>query len=238
MKLFFAVPSYLGIVDAKGRPRNRQFNESLMGTLELAKSRGHEIVLSKYEGSCYVQLARNELIKIFLDTDCEAIVFTDDDLRWEPKDLLRVIETPGDITCAVYRRKQYHEDYPVVIFTNPDDTPAVRADGCILGKDIPAGFMRIKRSVIERLISAHPELEYVNFVDGKEITGFYDLFPQGVHNRRWVGEDFAFCRLVRELGGEILVVPDVTIGHFGFGLWFDGNYHKFLMKQPKPELVK
>lgn len=88
--------------------------------------------------------------------------------------------------------------------------------------------MRIKREVIEKLIEAYPGQHYKVYEDGKETAEGVDLFPQGVHGGRWVGEDYAFCRLWRDIGGTMWVKPDIDFTHAGF----DGNYHHFLTNQP------
>jgi hypothetical protein len=68
--------------------------------------------------------------------------------------------------------------------------------------------------------------------NGAKREGYIDLFPQGLEDGQWVGEDYAFCRLWERMGGEIWVVPDMTLSHHGRGVEYSGNYHEYLMRQP------
>ena len=229
MRIFFAVPSYLGLADAYGRPRQPHFYKSMEGSIQALTARGHSVRPSKYEGDGMIQHARNELVKLFIESGDDVLMFLDDDLSWNPADLVRLIEKPDDVIGVAYRKKVLGEQYPVVINLDDHGDPIYRNDGCVSCKDLCTGFMKITRRAIERMQAAHPEQEYEEHkTDGSIHKGYWDLFPQGIYNRRWYGEDFAFCRLWREAGGEIWIMPDVNITHHGRGTVFVGNYAKYL----------
>jgi hypothetical protein len=226
MKVFFAIPAYRGIQCV-------QFTESMEATLKLCQERGHEFVMSIMEGCCYIQVARNELVKRFLQTDCDTLFFLDDDISWPAQAAIDLIEMDDEVVAGVYPFKTEEDNYPVVVHTDGNHYPIVRGDGCIQAYSVPTGFLAIKRSTIEKMIAYYPEQKYSNFTpEGELQEEIYDLFPQGVHNGRWVGEDYAFCRLWADIGGEIWVKPDIDFIHHGKRA-FKGNYHQFLMRQPK-----
>jgi len=225
MKVFIAIPSYGGM---KCLP----MIDSLRDTIQLLDKQGHSFILATRSGLCYVQLARNELLKEFLDSDCDSLFWLDDDVSWNPEDVLRMLNMEDEIVAGVYRKKTDTEEYPIAIDTDEDGKPIVREDGCILAPFIPAGFWRIRRSAIEKMCSSYPEQAYFMMQHGEKVTGFFDLFPQGLYNGQWWGEDFGFCRLWKELG-KIWLVPDINLVHHGpDGKSYPGNYHKFLLKQP------
>ena len=120
----------------------------------------------------------------------------------------------------------------MVILTGSDQRALVNGDGTIQAFGVPAGLVVIRREVIEKLIASHPEKRYWDLIEGKRVDGFYDLFPQGVYDGRWWGEDFAFCRLWTNLGGKIAVLPNMTLGHHAGDKSWTGNYHEFLLRQP------
>ena len=222
MKVLFAIPAYRGITHVP-------FLDSMSATLELCAERGHEAHMTILEGNCYIQVARNDLVKRFIDSECNVLFFLDDDISWQAEDALRLIEMQDEIVAGVYPFRTEAENYPVVVRTNDNHTPIVRDDGCILGLSVPTGFLRITRSAIEKLQSAYPDKKYANYKDdGTLREEVYDLFPQGVYNGRWVGEDYAFCRLWSEINGEIWIVPDIDFNHAGH----DGNLHNYFMRQP------
>jgi hypothetical protein len=223
MKILFAIPAYRGI-------KHHPFLDSMEATLKLCAERGHEGHMTILEGSCYLQTARNELVRAFMESECDTLFFLDDDISWPSEAALKLIEMPDEIVAGVYPFRTEEENYPVVIHTDAKHRPIVRPDGCIAAASVATGFLRIKRSAIERLQSFHPQQKYANYTPkGKLKEELYDLFPQGLYNGRWVGEDFAFCRLWAQALGEIWIVPDIDFEHAGS----KGNYHRFLMAQPK-----
>lgn len=224
MKVLFGVPAYKGISSIK-------FLDSLEGTIKLCQESNIDTMFHMIEGNCYIQAARNDIVKYFMITDCDSLFFLDDDIAWNPENVLELIRMDDEIVAGVYPLKAKVEGYPVVIHTDKDGIPNKREDGGIFAAGLPTGFMRVNRSAIEKLIKAYPQQRYSNYDENGELKeDAYDLFPQGVHNGRWVGEDFAFCRLWTDIGGELIVVPDINFEH-GVQNPVKGNYHEFLLRQ-------
>ena len=78
---------------------------------------------------------------------------------------------------------------------------------------IPAGFMLLKRCVIEKMIQKHPETRFEP-KDKKNPSG-YALFNTEIYEGEFWGEDFVFCRRAREAGVEIWVDPMIQFDHAG-----------------------
>jgi hypothetical protein len=71
----------------------------------------------------------------------DVIIYIDYDLSWDPPDLLKLLETEGEVIAGTYRTKEDGEHYMGAIMTDPVNfTPAVRADGCIRAMAAPAGI--------------------------------------------------------------------------------------------------
>ena len=222
MKIMFATPTYKGITDP-------DFLDSLEATVTLCQAKGYETEFALITGCCYVQEARNKLVKQFIDSGADVLFFLDDDISWPAEAAIRLIEMPDDMVAGVYPLKQAVPEFPGVIHTDVSHYPVVRADGCISAAGVPTGFLRIRRNVIERMINAYPDQKYTDYKDGASTETLHDLFPQGVRNGRWVGEDYAFCQLWKAIYGEIWIIPDIDFTHAGFR----GNYHQFLLSQPR-----
>lgn len=202
--------------------------------MALCAEKGHTAEFSLLTGNCYVQAARNELVRKFMESGADMLFFLDDDVSWKAEDALQLIEMDDDVVAGIYPKKTDVPDYPVVIHTYPvTHYPVVRQDGCIAATGLPTGFLRISRSVIERLQEAYPGQRYEDYDNGKKVGENYDLFPQGVSNGRWYGEDFAFCNLWAAIGGTMWVVPDIDLTHHSKDRAYPGNYHRFLLEQPK-----
>ena len=178
-------------------------------------------------GNPYISAARATMLRKALDGGADIIVFIDHDMAWRPADLVKLIETEGDVVAGLYRFKKDDIEYMGALETDATGHAQGRADGAILGHRIPAGFMKITRAAVERLMRAYPELLY-----GSPIAPCLDLFNHGAFEGVWWGEDYAFSRRWKALGEPIWIVPDLDLTHHSATEAYPGNYHQFLMRQP------
>lgn len=90
------------------------------------------------------------------------------------------------------------------------------------------GFMLISRQALEKYRDAFPELAYrpdhvrTNQFDGsRDITAFFDcvIDPE---SKRYLSEDYFFCRKAREIGLKVWMCPWMQINHVGSYI-FKGN---------------
>jgi len=170
-----------------------------------------------------------------MDTDAEAVVFLDHDLSWTAEAMLALVRHPGDVVAGDYRFKDDKEEYMSRLVTDEENRPVVREDGTLVAAQVPAGFLKVTRTAVERFRDAYPELKF-----GRPNGEFTDLFNHGAFNGLWWGEDYAFSRRWVALGGEIHLIPDLNITHHLKDQAFPGNLHEFLLRQPggshaKPE---
>ena len=194
------------------------------------EARGWKWDAAYVHGNCYVQQARNTLAGRFLDGDGTDLFFVDDDVAADPESAIILIESPYGVAFGAYPKKADHELYPVVI-EERDGHPVTKA-GWVSCKLAPTGFMRIKREVLENLASAHPELKYKDYDGTGKFCGYrHDFFPQGVRNGIWWGEDYAFCNLWKEHGGDIMCWPDIDFRHYTGGKAWTGNFHRYLLNR-------
>jgi hypothetical protein len=201
--------------------------DSLAASLPLIKAAGWEDGAVYQIGCPYISAARSMMLRKALDAKATVVVFIDHDLSWEPQDLLRLIETDGDVVAGTYRFKGEPEEYMGAIFPGEDGTPIVREDGCIKAHSIPAGFLKITRAGVNKFISHYPELTY-----GEKCAPLVDLFNHGAHQGVWYGEDYAFARRWRERCGDIWLLPNINLTHHLSDKPFPGNFHQFMLRQP------
>ena len=105
-------------------------------------------------------------------------------------------------------------------------TVAVK-DGLIPVHDAGTGFMMIKREAILKLIEAYPEIKYNNDVQMGQVDlkdKFYALFDTMIDptDRRYLSEDYTFCRRWQKIGGDIWLDPSISLNHYGSHC-FQGN---------------
>tara|TARA_B110000902_G_scaffold261218_1_gene335565 strand:+ start:8246 stop:9190 length:945 start_codon:yes stop_codon:yes gene_type:complete len=113
---------------------------------------------------------------------------------------------------------------------NGKRTPAVQiVDNLVKLKDAGTGFMCIEKSVMKQMFAAHPETKYANDinVDAKFEEHMYALFDCIIDpdSRRYLSEDYTFCRRWQELGGDVWLDPRTALNHIGH-YTFRGNIRK------------
>lgn len=219
MKVGFCVPSLNG--------PTAPFVAAMERSIPLVTGAGWDEGLIQEIGNPYISAARATMLRKALDAQADVVVFLDYDLSWDPGDLLKLIETPGDVVAGLYRFKKDDEEYMGAWETDPTGRPRLRDDGCIIASRVSAGFLKVTRAGVERFMRAYPQLCY-----GSPINPSVDLFNHGAHEGVWWGEDYAFSRNWLACGGEIAVVPDLNLTHHSADRAYPGNLHEFLMRQP------
>jgi hypothetical protein len=203
------------------------FIDSLSETVPLLDQEGWEHGLGFEAGSPYISGSRATLLRRALDAKADTVVFLDDDLSWNPPDLVKLISTKGEVISGTYRFKQQNEEYMGLLLDGTDNRPIVRDDGCVAAELIPAGFLKITTGAVDKFMRGYPELQY-----GSAYSPHIDLFNHGAHEGRWWGEDYAFSRRWRKIGGELWIVPNLNIDHHQDKQVWKGNFHEFLLRQP------
>lgn len=201
--------------------------DSVRASVPLIEAAGwaHSIV---YEiGSPYISCARSTMLRKALDAMATHIVFIDHDLSWDAQDLLTLIEADGDVVSGNYRFKKDEVEFMGTLVPDIHGLPQVRPDGGLKAHFIPAGFLKITRNAVSRFITAYPELCF-----GDKCNPCVDLFNHGAFEGKWYGEDFAFSRRWRELGGEIVILPQLNLVHHTKEQGYGGTFHDYLMTLP------
>ena len=105
-------------------------------------------------------------------------------------------------------------------------------DGLIKLKDAATGFMLIKREVFLKMMDAYPDLYFHNDLELPENEAKYTyLFFDAMHEKetkRYLSEDYAFCRRWQALGGEVWLDPLIKLDHIGH-FTFPGEISKLFM---------
>ncbi len=113
-------------------------------------------------------------------------------------------------------------------------------NGLIQLHDAGTGFMMIKREAIMKLIKAYPDIKYNNDVQMNGIDlkdNFYALFDTMIDpkDRRYLSEDYTFCRRWQGIGGEIWLDPSISLNHYG-SFCFQGNPEMIIQFDQPPVL--
>lgn len=202
---------------------------AVVASLPLIKEAGWSAAEYYHElGNAYISQARSSMMGKALRDGCDVIVFIDYDLSWKPEDLLKLIETEGDVVAGTYRFKEDKVHFMTALFVDENDQHIYREDGCVLANRVCAGFLKFTRNTVARFSLAYPNLVYK-----KDEETYVDIFNHGAHNGQWWGEDYAFCRNWNAIGGQVWLVPDLDLTHHAGDKAYPGNFKESLAREAK-----
>jgi len=183
--------------------------------------------------------ARNKLVAQFLETDHTHLFFIDADISFQPDDFIRVLNLDKPISTAPYPIKKMERlkdgdaslgwcvNFPVGKYNFKDNE-----NGYKICDYAGTGFMCIQRSVFQTILKKYPQIEYLTEVivrlddngkvNGKKEYAFFDCGIQGQgiledknNTKRYLSEDFYFCALWQQCGGEIWTDITSELKHIG-----------------------
>lgn len=216
MKVVFCTPTIV-------RP-HPAYVAALGASVPLITGAGWEEGLIFEIGNPYISAARATMLRKALDAKADVVVFIDHDLSWQPLDLLRLLETPGDVVAGTYRFKKDEVEYMGNLAGDAQGLIPVRADYCVRALAAPAGFLKVTAAAVDRFMGAFPELCY-----GPRYCPSVDLFNHGAHEGVWYGEDYAFSRRWCEIG-DLWIVPNLSLDHHSETAVYPGNLHHHLLQ--------
>lgn len=207
-KVFIGTPAY----DSKVHV---QYALSLMDTDRLLRMYGFEVIIRVPTCGSLLVANRNRLVQLFWESGADYMLCVDSDLGWDPRSVVRLIESQKEFSGGVYPTR----DGKGFIFR-----PCQEEDGRIVVcpetrllkmEYVPAGFMLIKREAIARLRDKFPELYYSPKDPRSDAESAFCFFDTEVWDGEFWGEDYVFCRRVREAGIDIWVDPMIQFNHAG-----------------------
>jgi hypothetical protein len=235
LKLLIATPYYM-------QQEFSHYGDSMFETARLLAYTGVEFQKQSLNGDSYIDRAKNTIVANFLESDCTDLLMIDSDMRWHPDSVGRMLRHTEEIVGGFFPMKNAWQQFCGALM--PDDAvniPDVNTakelwDGSCLLKAylLPGGFLRLKRSVLERFIDHYSDVVYQDpYADpGKKDRVYFAFFECLIHDHMRYGEDATFCRRMREMGETLWCDPNITFGHYGVK-GYTGNYHESLLKPPE-----
>lgn len=208
---------------------------ALLKLERLCRERGIQMDVVYQPGIPIVHHARNILATRFLEHGYDYMLFLDDDVEFNPADVLQLMhhsETSDD--CAViggiYPYKRYYWDRvrdhvrkggapeasPLAgikyVFRPMEAGAQVGDTGLCEVECIGTGFLLIARRVFTQMIEAGAG----SYTSPDHATPYYRFFEVDMSSGgEMVGEDYWFCRRWRELGGKVHALLSAKCAHWG-----------------------
>ena len=228
MKLFLSTPCYGGLCLEK-------YMSSLIKLqVALIRKGGIQLMIDTTENESLVHRARNVAVGRFMQkTDADYFLFIDADVEFDAESVIRLLDSGYDLSCAIYPKKVVMWDQAKRAVENGDDRNLAMISASLVANvgarkrtvengfvevlDGPTGFMMIKRSVFEEMEPKFPELMCKNDHQNRDFDDYCALFDCMIdpESRRYLSEDYAFCRRYQQCGGKIYADCYTTLGHVG-----------------------
>jgi len=221
--LMMATPCYGGVVTSA-------YLLSMIRTCAVLTANGirHEVVTAA--GDSLITRARNTLVSVFMASGHSHLMFIDADIEWPAEAVVALLNADKDVICGAYPKKVMPRSYAV----NFLDGPVVRdPSGIVEIKEAAAGFLMIRRGAFERMMQAYPQTRYggTEGLSERQSQFTYALFDCLIDDddpaRRYLSEDYGFCRRWRASGGRIWLDPRIELRHHGAAA-FEGRSTELL----------
>ena len=192
--------------------------------------------------SSLVTQGRNLCVSQFLQTDdATHLLFIDSDIGFEAESIYEMVSRDKDVISIPYPLKTINWEKMIRKFkeTNNEQVEIFREfgnqysmkvedsqdikckDNVIEVTHSPTGCMLIKRHVFDKLKKAYPDksIRQGTIINGKmedkeEMWKFFDTLHDPV-SKIYLGEDFAFCKLWKDIGGKCYALINQKIQHVG-----------------------
>lgn len=232
--IMIATPMY-------GGQCNSEYAVGLINTSIMLSDLGFNFRYRVMSNESLITRARNMLARDFIeDESMDYLLFIDSDVGFTEVDVFRLIAADRDMAAGVYPKKRIVwdtvrkaalagkdkiEDYIgefVFNLIDKDKDGSPDEQGMLEVREAATGFLMIKRKVFEVLEPHVPT--YKEYRHDGTLFETKDYFQIGVSEKTgfYVSEDYFFCNLWREHGGQIFINPYINLSHTGSYV-FRGN---------------
>lgn len=227
VKLFLSTPCYGGLCLEK-------YMKSIVNLQMLLMREGVQLMLDTTENESLVHRARNVSIGRFMQkTDADFFMFIDADVEFDAHSVLRLLNSGHEVSVAVYPKKVVMWDQAREAAENGDErnmallssslvanigaTKRSVVNGFVEVLDGPTGFMMISREALTKMHEQYPELNCKNDHQNRDFDEYCAIFDCMIDpdSKRYLSEDYAFCRRWQQMGGKIYADCNTTLGHVG-----------------------
>ena len=226
-KIFLSTPCYGGLCLEK-------YMKSIIQLQMLLMREGIQLMLDTTENESLVHRARNVSIGRFMQkTDADFFMFIDADVEFDAHSVLRLLNSGHDVSVAVYPKKVVMWDQAREAAEKGDERNMALLSSSLVANigaskrsvvngfvevlDGPTGFMMISREALTKMHEQYPELTCKNDHQNRDFEEYCAIFDCMIDpdSKRYLSEDYAFCRRWQQIGGKIYADCNTTLGHVG-----------------------
>jgi glycosyltransferase involved in cell wall biosynthesis len=220
MKISVGLPVYDRKVDV-------QQVACLLTETSLANLNG-DVLNVRFLSSCTnLAFGRNHIVREFLESGDDRLVFLDGDVTFEPGDLLKLAHHPVEIVGGAYRLKQDDERYPINLL---QEARPPGPNGLIEVGMLPTGFLALSRSVFDKFRDHYPGREYN--AHGRKTYCYFQIPYVG---GSLFTEDSYFCKEWIAKGEKLYLDPELKLTHWQGNIPYEGHIGNWYRKRYAPK---
>jgi hypothetical protein len=166
-------------------------------------------------------------------TDADFFMFIDADVEFDAHSVLRLLNSGHEVSVAVYPKKVVMWDQAREAAEKGDERNMALLSSSLVANigaskrsvvngfvevlDGPTGFMMISREALTKMHEQYPELTCKNDHQNRDFEEYCAIFDCMIDpdSKRYLSEDYAFCRRWQQIGGKIYADCNTTLGHVG-----------------------
>ena len=216
------------------------YTQALLELQQLCIKKGIKITFTLLKSSLVTQ-GRNLCTSAFLESSCTHMLFVDSDIYFRAESIIKMLDLDKELISIPHPLKTMMWDklykkwndgevknpgdihrwlntYPMRV-ENPEN---IKLDNGVMEvTHSPTGCMMINRSVFDKMIEKYPDKNIVQktvingeYVDRPNLWNFFDCIHDP-ETKTYMGEDFSFCKLWKDIGGKCYVYVNDPIIHVG-----------------------
>jgi len=246
--ILFAIPCYDRLI-------SEPTMMSLIKTIMYFRNRNIKFAVSTITDSLISRARNNMAAKFLAQEQLTHLMFIDADIGFEPEDIIKLLWHKQEVMTAAYPIKSINWDlvaesvksgvksedlleHSVRWVVNPIKDKTTHTvnikNGALEIFDAGTGFMLISRNAFLKMIEEYPHLKYnddTSSLSKEEQQWTYAFFNSYIdtHLKRFLSEDYGFCRYWQDIGGSVWVDPSIRLRHIG-RMEFEGSMVTYLDK--------
>lgn len=214
-RIMIGTPAHDGRLEA-------YYVNSLIETVKLCKEHDVECkpIFMSYDS--LVQRARNDLIKLTIEQEYDALFFIDSDMIWQPEWVIELLNLPVDVISGTARKKTDNEIvFAIKIKQDYENAKRLKENPDVM--EVEGTGMAFTKLTYDACKKVWDKSQPYNNGDRRSRM----VFDIGIDDDgELYSEDTSFCKKWKETGGTTWVATHMTCGHIGSKI-FTGDFKSY-----------
>mgnify|MGYP003393569411 CR=1 FL=1 len=228
-RVWIAVPAYTGQAHL-GTVR------TLLTEVLALSALGDDVTVFDEVGNGLIGDARAIIVAKARAENCTHLIWLDQDVVAPAGTFQRLLDAPVDMAVACYPQRKDPIEFAMRWDQTKSELWADPKTGLLSVAGTPFGCVMTTRAMLDRMCEQYSDLDFYCHTapNNRACALFSDYWLPATEPsapRLKLGEDYAFCQRWLDMGGQVWVDPEITLGHVGYKT-FTGNLGQWLRDRP------